>query len=566
MVMQSGGGQIGGTILVKVLMEGGTVPGAGSGSPPRPPGGGGRAPGGSGGGYGGDKKHQEQQGVMIDWLRKIGLGITMGGLLKQSKIASGILGAIWQILGALVDVLLMPLVPLLVRMVGRLAQLVPFIMKLFTDPKAAMKDAWDYFKGMVKAWFTGDVKKFLPDLLLAIVGFFAAKAVISKGIGGVARAGLGMMGMGGLAGGGRHGGMGGMGGCCPCCGPMGMGGMGTVGGGMYGRGGVGGAGMGPGMARTARLGRMASMGAMLPMMAGAILPIMMGTLAAGLVIKMLKVDELAAAIMVTPGTAKEEHERNQEEIKEEVDKVGQYLGAAGDMPIPTQEILADRKSFWHGAEGDVDEEGRYDPARWAATQAALDKAAQAYTDKQTSMGNVNFASYAGDVSALPRGTISQISAIEQGLNLAAPSQMATSSAFLSTGEMDTLTGIIGDFKDRYDEDWSADEEVKRHMIYNLEHMLEEKFIKGKDIDLSEGLQKSFGNVRNEQGDMVPLASLLMMQNMGGMSLQEVVVRLESGMDLVGNSNLRLTAEHNRSEEEKIAYDREQFRQFGVPGM
>ena len=49
MVMQSGGGQIGGTILVKVLMEGGTVPGAGSGSPPRPPGGGGRAPGGSGG-------------------------------------------------------------------------------------------------------------------------------------------------------------------------------------------------------------------------------------------------------------------------------------------------------------------------------------------------------------------------------------------------------------------------------------------------------------------------------------------------------------------------------------
>ena len=106
-----------------------------------------------------------------------GAGISMGvsGLLKQSQIFTGVIGSIFQILGAFIDVILAPFIPLFIPAIRWLArqlpvvskwaqsiaepvkqkfnQVVDWFKKFKEDPKAALKDLWETVIGKIKDFF-----------------------------------------------------------------------------------------------------------------------------------------------------------------------------------------------------------------------------------------------------------------------------------------------------------------------------------------------------------------------------------------------------------------------------
>jgi len=65
-------------------------------------------------------------------LRKVGLALTIGALIKHSQVASTTLGSIFKILGALVDLFLMPFIPLLVPVLKGLSSIVGWFAKFMT--------------------------------------------------------------------------------------------------------------------------------------------------------------------------------------------------------------------------------------------------------------------------------------------------------------------------------------------------------------------------------------------------------------------------------------------------
>jgi hypothetical protein len=90
--------------------------------------------GASGGGGGGQtakpaKESDEQKKSYKDigkMLKKtIGVELSMGALLKQSQIFTGFMGSVFQLIGALVDVILAPLAPYLFKMVEIVANWIP---------------------------------------------------------------------------------------------------------------------------------------------------------------------------------------------------------------------------------------------------------------------------------------------------------------------------------------------------------------------------------------------------------------------------------------------------------
>lgn len=80
----------------------------------------------------------------------IGIALTAGEIIRRSKIMSTTLSAILDILGALVDVLLMPLIPLIVKAIPALAQVVQWLMKFMDNPTEALKIAWEGFVEWLK--------------------------------------------------------------------------------------------------------------------------------------------------------------------------------------------------------------------------------------------------------------------------------------------------------------------------------------------------------------------------------------------------------------------------------
>tara|TARA_R110002020_G_scaffold177725_1_gene370468 strand:- start:4506 stop:5633 length:1128 start_codon:yes stop_codon:yes gene_type:complete len=75
--------------------------------------------------------------------------IGIGGILTQSKILSSSFSSILRILGALVDVILAPLMPFFVRGINVLSKVVNFMRAFMSNPVQALKDAW---AGLV-TWF-----------------------------------------------------------------------------------------------------------------------------------------------------------------------------------------------------------------------------------------------------------------------------------------------------------------------------------------------------------------------------------------------------------------------------
>ena len=57
----------------------------------------------------------------------LGMNFSMGAILKQSQVFTGTMGALFQVMGAMVDVFLMPLVPYVLPLIKTLAKTIPII-------------------------------------------------------------------------------------------------------------------------------------------------------------------------------------------------------------------------------------------------------------------------------------------------------------------------------------------------------------------------------------------------------------------------------------------------------
>ena len=89
--------------------------------------------------------------------KAIGMNFTLGSILKQSQIFASVAGSIFQIMGALIDVILAPFVPLIVPWIRKLAEAVP----------AAAEKAREFQQWLVNtAWpYVVSIWKRLPEWL-----------------------------------------------------------------------------------------------------------------------------------------------------------------------------------------------------------------------------------------------------------------------------------------------------------------------------------------------------------------------------------------------------------------
>ena len=141
--------------------------------------GGGGAP--SGGGGGGDQ--QKSFKAIRNELEKgnsgakKGLGATLGikfgvaSLLKQSQVFTGFVGTIFQLMGALVDVILAPFLPILIPGIRLIASLIPYVSKY-------AQAIYDFLDRTIFQWFRSfplsdrvkeGVKKALSAILVGVV-------------------------------------------------------------------------------------------------------------------------------------------------------------------------------------------------------------------------------------------------------------------------------------------------------------------------------------------------------------------------------------------------------------
>tara|TARA_R100000656_G_scaffold120907_1_gene95484 strand:- start:921 stop:1598 length:678 start_codon:yes stop_codon:yes gene_type:complete len=89
---------------------------------------------------------------------KFGIQFSIASIMKQSQIFTGALGSIFQLLGAFVDVMLAPFMPMFVRLLQRMVTWIPIVQE-----KAEAAAAW-----LENAWITneGDVMSFVIKALL----------------------------------------------------------------------------------------------------------------------------------------------------------------------------------------------------------------------------------------------------------------------------------------------------------------------------------------------------------------------------------------------------------------
>ena len=123
------------------------------------------------------------------WLKTIGSNmktiakiVGVAGILTQSKILTQTFSAMARIIGALVDVILAPLMPLFIRGLNVLSKVVGFVQTFLDSPLQAFKDVWS---GLVD-WFTttweekGGFWGVLKDATLNITGTLLVAALFGK--------------------------------------------------------------------------------------------------------------------------------------------------------------------------------------------------------------------------------------------------------------------------------------------------------------------------------------------------------------------------------------------------
>ena len=112
--------------------------------------------------------------------KKLGLDVSLKGMLKQSQIFTGTLGAIFQILGAFIDVTLAPMIPLIVPFIRKMAKMIPMFRKLGEKIRDLIIGLNKGIKNMLPGFLKG-----MSGWLVAIIGrlnVIAMKAMLGGGI------------------------------------------------------------------------------------------------------------------------------------------------------------------------------------------------------------------------------------------------------------------------------------------------------------------------------------------------------------------------------------------------
>ena len=118
-----------------------------------------------GGNAGSDKKKGE--GLIKGGLKKAGISFSLASILKQSQLFTGFLGSLFQILGGMVDLMLVPLIPPMMAFLTFLAKQMPLISKIgqffvgsfvdyITGIFGTFKKAWDLFKEAYQLFRDGE--------------------------------------------------------------------------------------------------------------------------------------------------------------------------------------------------------------------------------------------------------------------------------------------------------------------------------------------------------------------------------------------------------------------------
>ena len=101
----------------------------------------------------------------------LGIKFGMASLLKQSQVFTGFIGTIFQLMGALVDVILAPFLPILIPGIRLIASLIPYVSKY-------AQAIYDFLDRTIFAWFRSfplsdnvkeGVKKALSAILVGVV-------------------------------------------------------------------------------------------------------------------------------------------------------------------------------------------------------------------------------------------------------------------------------------------------------------------------------------------------------------------------------------------------------------
>jgi hypothetical protein len=86
----------------------------------------------------------------MDSLKKLtGISVTAAGILKQSQVFTGIVGTVFQLLGAMIDVILAPFLPLILPAIKYMASLVPIISRNMTNVAGGIIDVIEFLR---KGW------------------------------------------------------------------------------------------------------------------------------------------------------------------------------------------------------------------------------------------------------------------------------------------------------------------------------------------------------------------------------------------------------------------------------
>jgi len=118
-----------------------------------------------GGNAGSDKKKGE--GLIKGGLKKAGISFSLASILKQSQLFTGFLGSLFQILGGMVDLMLVPLIPPMMAFLTFLAKQMPLISKIgqffvgsfvdyITGIFGTFKKAWYLFKEAYQLFRDGE--------------------------------------------------------------------------------------------------------------------------------------------------------------------------------------------------------------------------------------------------------------------------------------------------------------------------------------------------------------------------------------------------------------------------
>lgn len=122
---------------------------------------------------------KETQKMSKSLLGRLGIQFSMASILKQSQIFTGILGSVFQIFGAMVDVFLAPLMPFFIRTLRGMVNLIPYVQE-----KGEQFAAWIENLALTSNSFGEFISKVVDDAAKAIVsGIGKGAMATAKGYG-----------------------------------------------------------------------------------------------------------------------------------------------------------------------------------------------------------------------------------------------------------------------------------------------------------------------------------------------------------------------------------------------